>query len=153
MIGSIVATLVAVLLNALAGFQAAPNRAAAPKEPLTVYRVQTCGCCGKWAEHLKQAGFDVTVRIVESIAGVGGRNRVPENLRTCHVAFVGPYAIEGHVPADVVRDLLKRRPRGVDGLAVPGMPRGSPGMESPYPEPYEIFAFDKKGGISVFAKR
>lgn len=149
----ITGTLVAVLLNASAGLQSGARPAEPASNLVTVYRVKTCGCCGKWVEHLKQAGFKVSDRIVDEVARVDGRNRVPEPLRTCHVAFLGPYAIEGHVPADVIKDLLKRKPRGVDGLAVPGMPLGSPGMESPFPQHYEILAFDKKGGISVFAKR
>lgn len=153
MITTIIGTLVVLLLNAPNALQSARRPAEVASQAITVYRVKTCGCCGKWAEHLKQAGFDVTVNIVDDVAKVEGRNRVPEQLRTCHVAFLGPYAIEGHVPADVIKDLLKKRPRGIDGLAVPGMPLGSPGMESPSPQRYEILAFDRKGGISVFARR
>lgn len=149
---SIALTLVALTLGTWAGPQARTAKNA-PGDHVTVYRVKTCNCCGKWAEHLRAAGFGVTVNIVDNVANVEGRNRVPAQLRTCHVAFVGPYAIEGHVPADVVRDLLKKRPRGVTGLAVPGMPLGSPGMESPTPQPYEILAFDKNGATSVFARR
>jgi hypothetical protein len=152
MICTIAGTLLALLLNA-SGVQSIPRPAGPASKLITVYRVKTCGCCGKWVGHLRQAGFEVSERIVEDVATVEGRNRVPERLRTCHVAFLGPYAIEGHVPADVIKDLLKRKPAGIAGLAVPGMPLGSPGMESPFPQSYEILAFDKKGGISVFAKR
>jgi hypothetical protein len=98
------------------------------------------------------AGFDVAIKVVDDVARVEGRNRVPEELRTCHVAFVGPYVVEGHVPADVIKDLLRRRP-AIDGIAVPGMPKGSPGMESPTPEPYDVIAFDKKGTTTTFARR
>jgi hypothetical protein len=153
MITTIIGTLMAVLLSMSSAVQSTKRSAEVAIPAITVYRVKTCGCCGKWAEHLRQAGFDVTVRIVDDVASVSGRQRVPEQLRTCHVAFLGPYAIEGHVPADVIKDLLKKKPQGIDGLAVPGMPPGSPGMESPSPQRYEILAFDRKGGISVFAKR
>ena len=101
---------------------------------------------------MKAAGFDVIVHIVESLDKVPGRDRVPAKLRSCHLGTIGPYAVEGHIPADVVKDLLRKRPN-VDGIAVPGMPAGSPGMESPSPVPYEIIAFDKKGVTSVFARR
>lgn len=150
---AILALLMAVSWHPAVEPQARPRPAAGKKDVITVYRVSTCGCCAKWAEHLKHAGFDVTINVVDKVANVEGRNRVPAQLRTCHVAFVGPYAIEGHVPVDVLKDLLKKRPIRIDGLAVPGMPAGSPGMESPYPEPYEVIAFDKKGATSVFARR
>ena len=151
MVTTVLATLIAVSLNASPEPQAATRRAA--KDHVTVYRVSTCGCCGKWAEHLKRAGFNVTVNIVDNVDSVEARHRVPERLRSCHVAFVGAYAVEGHVPADVIKDLLVKHPADVDGIAVPGMPLGSPGMESPTPQPYEIIAFDKKGRLSIFARR
>lgn len=119
--------------------------------PVAVYRVQSCGCCLKWVDHLRAAGFDVTVHVVPSLDQAPNRSRIPENLRSCHMGVVGTYAIEGHIPASVVKDLLRKQPR-VDGIAVPGMPAGSPGMESPYPMPYDVIAFDKKGATSVFAK-
>jgi hypothetical protein len=153
MIVTILAALLGVSLNAWAGPQPNPRTSKATTPQVTVYRVKTCGCCGKWAEHMKQAGFNVTVNVVEKVDDVDGRNRVPERLRSCHVAFVDQYVVEGHVPADVIKDLLAKRPSSVDGLAVPGMPLGSPGMESPTPQRYEIIAFDKKGMTTVFAKR
>jgi hypothetical protein len=119
---------------------------------VTVYRKATCGCCGKWVDHLKAAGFEVTVHVVDNVDTTPGRDRVPASLRSCHTGTVGRYAIEGHIPADVVKDLLKKRP-DVDGIAVPGMPAGSPGMESPNPVKYEVIAFDKQGRTSTFAWR
>ena len=143
MISNLVATLMVASFITALGPQAQRRPATDASQRVTVYRVKTCGCCGKWAEHLKAAGFDVAIKVVDDVARVEGRNRVPEKLRTCHVAFVGPYVVEGHVPADVIKDLLRRRP-AIDGIAVPGMPKGSPGMESPTPQPYEVIAFDKK---------
>jgi hypothetical protein len=77
---------------------------------------------------------------------------VPEKLYSCHTALVQGYIIEGHVPADLIRRLLKERPE-VAGLAVPGMPVGSPGMEGPNPQPYDVISFDKQGRTSVYARR
>ena len=76
---------------------------------------------------------------------------MPEQLRSCHTAHVGRYVVEGHIPADVVKDLVRKRPN-VEGIAVPGMPAGSPGMESPYPVAYDVIAFDKNGTRSTFAR-
>ncbi|HXH05048.1 MAG TPA: DUF411 domain-containing protein [Vicinamibacterales bacterium] len=133
-----------------------PQPVASPPGPkaerVTLYRVASCQCCGRWADHLRANGFEVTVHVVENRDDAPPRARVPEALRSCHTATVGGYIVEGHVPADVIEELLRRRPR-VDGLAVPGMPLGSPGMESPTPEPYEVIAFDAAGRTSVFARR
>lgn len=147
-----VVTLIALTLGAWAEPQTRTLPKKAAVERVTVYRVNTCKCCGKWAEHLKAAGFDVTVNIIDNVANAPGRARVPEKLRSCHTATVARYVVEGHVPADVIKDLLRRRP-AVEGIAVPGMPPGSPGMESPHPQPYEIIAFDKKGKTTTFARR
>jgi hypothetical protein len=134
----------------------APQPAVSPPRPkaehVTVYRVASCQCCGRWADHLKASGFEVTVHVVENRDDAPPRARVPAQLRSCHTATVAGYVVEGHVPADVVKELLRQRPP-VEGLAVPGMPLGSPGMESPTPEPYEVIAFDASGRTSVFARR
>jgi hypothetical protein len=122
----------------------------AAAQPITVYRTANCGCCGKWVEHLKAAGFVPTVHVVDSMEAAPPRKRVPESVRTCHTATLEGYVVEGHVPADVVRQLLRDKPR-VEGIGVPGMPAGSPGMESPYPQPYDVLAFDAAGKTTVFA--
>jgi hypothetical protein len=149
---TVVTAAVALALSAWAVPQAPPSARNPTAEHVTVYRVRTCGCCGKWAEHLKAAGFDVTVHVIDNVENAPGRARVPEKLRSCHTATVGRYLVEGHVPADVIKDLLRRRP-AIAGIAVPGMPPGSPGMESPNPQPYEVVAFDEKGGTTTFARR
>ena len=100
-------------------------------------------------DHLKAAGFTVTEHIRETRDGAPGRELVPEKVRSCHTAAVDGYVIEGHVPADVIKQLLKERP-DVAGLTVAGMPPGSPGMESPDPEPYDVLAFDKTGRTFVY---
>jgi hypothetical protein len=94
----------------------------------------------------------VTDNIVEQRDEAPPRKRVPEQLRSCHTATVGKYVVEGHVPADVIKDLLRQQPE-LEGIAVPGMPLGSPGMESATPQPYEVIAFDKNGRTSTFARR
>ena len=86
------------------------------------------------------------------LVDVKNKNNVPEKLRSCHTALIDGYVIEGHVPADLIDKLLKERPP-ILGLAVPGMPVGSPGMEGGKPEPYSVITFDKDGKTSVYAKR
>jgi hypothetical protein len=88
---------------------------------------------------------------VQNLDAVPERKRVPESLRSCHTAVVGGYLVEGHVPAAVIQKLLREKPK-VAGIAVPGMPAGSPGMESPNPEAYDVIAFDAAGKTSVFAR-
>jgi hypothetical protein len=121
-------------------------------QAITVYRTATCGCCGKWVEHLQASGFNPTVHVVDNIEQAPPRKQVPAALHSCHTATLEGYIVEGHVPADVISQLLKERPR-VQGIAVPGMPLGSPGMEAPNPQPYEVLTFDGSGKTTVFARR
>ena len=132
------------------------QRASKPAPPapqaITIYKTATCGCCTKWVDHLKAAGFNPTVHVVENMSQSPITKGVPDALRSCHTATLEGYLVEGHVPADVIKQLVKEKPR-VEGIAVPGMPAGSPGMESPNPEPYDVIAFDAAGKTKVFAKR
>src|SRR3954469_4063099 len=111
-----------------------------------------CGCCTKWVAHLEEAGFKATVTESAAIDALKDSKGVPRAARSCHTATVNGYVIEGHVPAADIKRLLKERP-SVVGLAVPGMPAGSPGMEVPGGRvaPYDVIAFDKTGKTSVFA--
>ena len=103
--------------------------------------------------HLREAGFPVTPVDVDDLAPVKGKHGVPAALRSCHTALVEGYVIEGHVPADLIDRLLRERPKVV-GLAVPGMPAGAPGMETPgRSERYQVMAFDRAGKSTVFATR
>lgn len=141
-----------VLVAAFAVALAAP-KGLAEAPAVKVYKSPTCGCCTKWVEHLRAAGFSVQATDVESMEHVKRMNGVPWRLSSCHTAFVGGYFIEGHVPAEDVKRLLEEQP-DVAGIAVPGMPVGSPGMEAPDPaahEAYKVLALDADGGVSVFA--
>ena len=141
----------ALMIPAAAVAQRAGKPAPAA-QAITVYKTATCGCCTKWVDHLKAAGFNPTVHVVDTMNQSPITKRVPESLRSCHTATLEGYLVEGHVPADVIKQLLKEKPR-VEGIAVPGMPAGSPGMESPNPEPYDVIAFDAAGKTKVFAKK
>jgi hypothetical protein len=132
--------------------QTQKKAAAPPAVEGTVYLTPTCGCCGKWVEHMKEAKFNLTRDVRTDLSTVPDRKRVPQQLQSCHLAVVGPYVVEGHVPADVVRKLLTERPK-IAGIAVPGMPEGSPGMEGPNPRPYSIVAFRADGTTYEFARR
>ena len=115
-----------------------------------VYKSATCGCCSKWVDHLRAAGFVVEATNVPDVNLYKLEYAVPSRLASCHTALVEGYVVEGHVPADDVIRLLRQRPE-ILGIAVPGMPLGSPGMESSNPERYETIAFDAAGNQSVFA--
>ena len=121
---------------------------------VAVYKTPTCGCCSLWVKHLEQHGFTTKVSDMDSVEEVKNTYNVPRQARSCHTAVIDGYAIEGHVPAADVQRLLKERPRGVIGLAVPGMPIGSPGMEvqGMSAQQYNVLAFDKNGQVTVFAK-
>jgi len=119
---------------------------------ISVLRDPGCGCCLNWVEHLKKAGFNVSVTASPEMEAVKDRRGVPKAARSCHTGVVDGYVIEGHVPAADIRRLLKDRP-AIVGLAVPGMPLGSPGMESSdgRTRPFDVLAFDKAGKTTVFA--
>ena len=122
-----------------------------PAPEMVAYKTRTCGCCGKWVEHLEENGFDVTVHSVNNLTPVREKYGVPRDLRSCHTAEVGGYVVEGHIPAEDIHRLLQERPEG-RGIAVPGMPIGSPGMEQgSRQDPYAVILFGEDGARSVFA--
>ena len=117
---------------------------------MQVWKSPTCGCCSKWVTHMQNAGFDVTATNVPNVGPYKAEAGLPPDLASCHTAMVAGYFVEGHVPAeDVVRMLEERA--DIAGLAVPGMPLGSPGMESSTPEAYDVMAVGKDGSVTVFA--
>src|SRR5690349_4738488 len=142
------------LVAGLAFLTAAPRAlAAAPTAPaLEVWKVRACGCCSSWARRFEQAGFAVTMHELDDVTPVRAAAGVPADLAGCHTAKVEGYIVEGHVPVEAVRRLLAERP-AVVGLAVPGMPVGSPGMEveGAQPQPYKVMAFTREGKTSVYS--
>jgi hypothetical protein len=148
------ATLRWTLAGALACAALSAPLAAEPKPDakaeVRVYKSPTCGCCEKWVDHLRAEGFTVHTSDVPDLAPIKQENGIAPELSACHTAFVGGYVVEGHVPASDIRRLLAERPK-VAGLAVPGMPIGSPGMEGPNAAPYEVLSFGGQG-VRVFSK-
>lgn len=137
-----------IALAPLALLACAGNAAAAT---LAVTKTATCGCCAKWVEQMKKAGFNVTVRNVEDVSPTAHRLKVPDRLRSCHTSEIGGYAIEGHVPVADIKRLLAERPKAA-GIAVAGMVMGSPGMEhGDHRQAYQTILFDKAGNTKVFA--
>lgn len=120
-------------------------------ERVEVFKSPYCGCCEKWVEHLRKAGFEVIARDVNDVPGARKKLGMPERFGSCHTARVGGYVVEGHVPAADIARLLKEKPRAV-GLAAPGMPQGSPGMESSHPQPYDTLLVQADGSYQIFAK-
>ncbi|HEV7365657.1 MAG TPA: DUF411 domain-containing protein [Gemmatimonadales bacterium] len=121
--------------------------------PITVYKSSTCGCCTKWVDHLRANSFKPTVHDRDDMDSLKDELGVPQEVRSCHTAVAGGYLIEGHVPASDIRRLLAERPE-VAGLAVPGMPAGTPGMAEPGAPTggYDVSAFGKKGATRLYAR-
>jgi len=138
---------IGVLLTALLG--TAGYAAEAPVD-IIVYRSPTCGCCGKWIDHLKQNNFNVKDNVSDDMEAIKSQYGVPKEMASCHTAVVNGYVVEGHVPAADIIKLLKDKPK-VTGLAVPGMVTGSPGMEmGGRVDPYDVMSFDKEKHFQIF---
>ncbi len=118
---------------------------------IEVYKSATCGCCSDWIKHLQRNGFTVKAHDVGDTSAYRAKFGVPDRLGSCHTATVGGYAIEGHVPAREIKRLLAQKAMA-KGLAVPGMPLGSPGMEGPRSDPYEVLLFQADGKYTVYQK-
>ena len=120
---------------------------------MLVYRDPSCGCCEAWARMARERGYRAELIDDPDMAAVKRRLGVPELLVSCHTAAAGSWVIEGHVPFEQVDRLLRERPAGIRGIAVPGMPRGSPGMEMPdgSRDEFQVIAFDSSGRTFVYA--
>jgi hypothetical protein len=119
-----------------------------------VYKTSTCGCCSMWVDHLKANGFQVETKDVSSdeVRAVSKAAGLKDDGASCHTAKIGGYVVEGHVPASDIQKMLKEKP-AIAGIAAPGMPMGSPGMEQGgAKEAYDVVAFTKDGKTSVYAK-
>ena len=150
-IGSIATRLGAAI--AASALVTRPVRASAAPATLTVYKDPSCGCCTKWVAHLRAAGMHPDVHDRSDMDTLKDSLGVPMALRSCHTAVAGRYVIEGHVPAPDLRRLLATAPKGVIGIAVPGMPTGAPGMEAPgRADRYDVLAFAADGSTKLFAR-
>ena len=136
-----------------AGKDADPPAGPARRLAMVIYRDPNCGCCEAWARMARERGYQAELSDQADMAAVKRRLGVPEALASCHTAILDSLVIEGHVPFEQVERLLRERPSGVRGIAVPGMPRGSPGMEMPdgAHDPFQVIAFDAAGRTTVFA--
>ncbi len=118
---------------------------------ITVYKSPTCGCCNKWVKHLKENDFEVKTEDVKDVIPYKIKYGVTPQLASCHTAVIDGYTIEGHVPASDIKRLLKEKPV-LQGLSVPQMPVGTPGMEQgSRKDPYKVISFDREGRTGVFA--
>lgn len=146
---AIALTLLTITTSMLVAWRAVP----APLPAIHVVKSPTCGCCTAWVDYMKKQGFTVTVEHKADLTALKRANGVTRDLESCHTAFVAGYVVEGHVPAELIKKLLTDKPAGVKGIAVPGMPMGSPGMEGDRKDRYTIYTFDAKGRATPYAQR
>ena len=123
------------------------NANAAPT--IEVFKTEGCGCCKEWVKHLESHGFTVKTQNVASPGDYREKFGIPDELGSCHTGLVEGYALEGHVPAAEIKRLLAEKPKA-KGLAIPAMPLGSPGMEGPRKEPYDVLLVQSNGRYSVY---
>jgi hypothetical protein len=145
-----------VLMSAAAGFASAGAELAGQTQQATrtridVYKDPSCGCCSKWVDHLKANGFDARV-IDGDTRAIKAKHGVTTELASCHTGIVNGYVIEGHVPAADIRTLLAKKPAGVVGLTIPGMPQSAPGMDVTPFQPYTVLSFNRQGRTATFAR-
>ena len=132
--------------------QAQKPAAKTPAASVTVFKDPNCGCCKDWVEHLRKHAFKVVTKDTSDMSSIKRSGRVPAQLLSCHTAFVNGYVVEGHVPAEDIKRMLAEKPK-IAGLAVAGMPAGSPGMEvGNRKDKYDVIAFNRDGTTSVYAR-
>lgn len=142
---------VALLLIACSESESEPKLEPVSIFPVVqVYKSPTCGCCDKWVSHLEANGFEVEATDVDDMSLVKRSYGIPRALTSCHTAVVGDYLVEGHVSAEDIVQLLKQKP-AIKGIAVPGMPIGSPGMEGKNPQAFDVISFNADGETEVFS--
>ncbi|MFJ7566187.1 DUF411 domain-containing protein [Herminiimonas sp. NPDC097707] len=133
----------------LAGVMSLPLLASAAAPVVEVYKSASCGCCTEWVKHLHKNGIATKVHNVEDTSDYRAKLGMPQALGSCHTARVNGYVIEGHVPATEIKRLLAEKPKAL-GLAVPAMPMGSPGMEGPRSDPYDVLLVQANGRYSTY---
>lgn len=119
--------------------------------PIKVYKDPTCGCCGQWVEYMTRHGFKLQVENRDNLGVIKKMARVPDELWSCHTSLVGGYVVEGHVPVEVVRKLLREKPK-LKGIGLPGMPAGSPGMPGRKEAPFKVMGFSTDGKTKLYTK-
>jgi len=118
---------------------------------MTVYRSPTCGCCGVWVDHAQKHGFKIEDIKTNEMEALKQKHNIPQELASCHTAIIDGYVMEGHIPADDIKRFLAKKPDNMVGLAVPGMPIGTPGMEArDIKQPFQVLAFNDKGEVEIF---
>jgi hypothetical protein len=132
-------------------FSLMPSLSAAAPPAMTVYKSPSCSCCAAWVEYIRGHGFEVVVKSPKDLSGIKRKYGVKPQLASCHTAVIDGYVIEGHVPVNDIRQVLRDRPDLV-GLTAPGMPQLSPGMHSIEPKDYDVLSFDKNGKVRVFSR-
>ena len=147
----IAAAVAAVVMGAV--WLSAPSTTRAEAADVVVYKRPSCTCCNAWVAHLRDHGLNVETIAVTETTVAQAELGVPQSLAACHTAKAGDYWIEGHVPADLVKQLLDEQPSDIRGLAVPGMPVGSPGMEGANPQPYSVFRVTTAGETEEYVTR
>ena len=141
------------LLSSIAAFTLFARAARAGGGEPVFYRSPGCGCCHLWTERMAEAGMPVELKDSDDLAGLSARYGIPAGLEGCHVGEIEGYVISGHVPPEDIRRLLAEKPKA-RGLVVPGMPMGSPGMDTgPEKEPYEVLLLGRDGKTTVYAAR
>jgi hypothetical protein len=147
-----ITALIATCLAALVLTGCSPSDAQTALPPVKVTKNPSCGCCKIWVERLRDAGFKVEVNDVDDLNSVKQRVGLPYGMGSCHTAEVDGYFVEGHVPVEDIKRLLRERPQAL-GLVVPGMPAGSPGMEVPsgQVQPYDVLLVGRDGSATVYS--
>jgi hypothetical protein len=138
--------LVLLCLVLLAACSAPPVQT---KEDLVVYKSVTCGCCGVWSKHMSQEGYGVKEIDTQYLAAKKSEFNIPSELQSCHTGFVDGYVVEGHIPSYVVDKMLEEQP-DIAGIALPGMPIGTPGMPGPKQEDWTIYALHHNGSYEEY---
>ncbi len=120
-------------------------------QKITLFKSPTCGCCKIYGQYMNRQGFDVDVRDTGSMDTIKTQNKIPSNLQSCHTTIIGDYFVEGHIPVEAIEKLLTEKP-DIAGIAMPGMPSGSPGMAGSKTGPFIIYAVHKDGSTTEFMK-
>jgi hypothetical protein len=126
-----------------------PNTTETEKIIATVYKSPDCGCCGVYAQYLKREEYEVVIKETDDMESIKEQFGVPSELQSCHTTVIGDYIVEGHIPSEAITQLLAEKP-SVEGIALPGMPSGSPGMPGPKNGLFEISSFKNGGLLETF---